>query len=153
MDKQRENSFLGVFTYRGCILFSVSVHGMIFFSLAFTFPVKAVAHKPVFVFLGSILDKQEVSHVPYLREQLPNRNIVNPEQLQVESAQSQFYPIQTTAVPKPKFSGKIKVKPRMFLKSKFSINEAAVQGDSPSLEDLGVDLTVPPAPKLHLYAP
>ena len=137
----------------GSILFSVSVHWMFFYFFAFIFPIKAVAPKPVFVFLGSILDKQEVSHALYSREQLPEQKIISPGQLRVAASQSQFYPIQTTAVPKPKFSGNIRAKPRIFLKPKFPTNETKNQGHQPSLEDLGVELTVPPAPKLHLYTP
>ena len=134
------------------LLFSAVIHWIFFSSFVFTFPVKGVAHKPVFVFLGSILNKQEVNHSSYSRTPWPEQKIINPGgQLKVASSQSQFYPIQTTAVPKPRFSGHIKPKPKIFLKPKYLTVNTASQGKQVSLEDLGIELTVPPAPKLRLY--
>ena len=136
---------------RNAVIVSLLCHGIFLYFFSFTFPLGAVAHKPSFIFLGSILDKYDVSHVPNSKKNLYDPDMLSQQQITVRSSHSQFYPTKTTAVPKPIFSGRIKSGSKTFFKKDFSSSPVEEHKQEDALENLGIDPTVPPPPKLRLY--
>jgi len=101
---------------RKSLILSFFLHVMIFGGIIVTFPVKDVAHKPLFIFLGSILERSDFPRIPPKSPSLGEIKI-EPKNVTIASRsnqQSQLLPSR-----KPSYSQTISPDPKELTKSNF----------------------------------
>ncbi|MCR4338088.1 MAG: hypothetical protein NUV91_09825 [Candidatus Omnitrophica bacterium] len=127
------------------ILTSLICHVVILGGVIFVFPVKNVAYKPPLIFLGSILDREDL-----MSQALSPQEAAYP-MVSAYPQRSQFYPAKTTEVIKPSFSPlKGKKKAKTVLKSTFE-EQGVVSVDDVDVQSLGIDPNVPSYVPLRSY--
>jgi len=140
-------------TERRGFLFSLWLHVFLLYGIVFAFTPRAVAHKPIMTFLGAILENQDFAGLLANTDRKANPQGSDLLSIQVAATQSQFYPLQTTHVPKPVFSQQVKDAPRKYVKSDFLKDTSPTEKSGATLQDLGVDPEAPPRPSLRLSWP
>lgn len=116
---------------RKSLILSVLLHVLVFGGLVITFPVKDVGHKPLFVFLGSILDRSDFSRLPSRTASLGEIQI-DPEDVPAASRSSREGLLPGS---KPPYSRTITPDPKQLTKSNFLDDTSARTAENPPAED------------------
>jgi len=116
---------------RKSFILSILLHILTFGGLIITFPVKDVAHKPLFIFLGSILDRSEFTRLPPKSAPLGEIRIETEEMTMTADSKQQPELLPSN---KPAYSRAIAAKPKQLTKSNF-LEETLPPATSPSLPD------------------
>ena len=126
---------------------SVLLHVCAFSFFIFQFPQKFNAHKPGFIFLGSILKANETSASP-AGFSGPAQSV--PDIAIKYMAVEQPYP--SANVTKPEEGGNISNQERLWLKSTFEMkNPSATKATKRLSQDLGIDLEAPVYQPLRIH--
>lgn len=141
------------------IILSFLCHLLFAQFLVFTFATRPVAHKPFFVFLGSILENQDFTNLTsYKREAHRSSSKTGQafrhesgQALPVKFRQSQFNTNEGPAILKPTFSKDIKKGIKEIQKSTFEETTDKESLEKDWAQDLGIELTVPKRRPLRLH--
>jgi len=143
----------GKFIELRAILFSILIHFFLIELLILTFPSKHFIKNPPFVFLGSILERQDLSR---LAEKKPKRQAQQTTlPVSIHSKNNRVSSQKITNVSKPLFSRNMDKTQKNFIKSHFlekNKKENSAQGSREEFaEKMGIETDVPEYKPLSLY--
>ncbi len=132
------------------IIISLFFHLLLARFFIFTFTTRPVAHKPVFVFLGSILGRHDLRVPTSHKKGTQTRLTGSRRNFPLRPQQSRFASTEETSVKKPVFSKNVKKGTKEFLKSNFEEKSEKRKSEKDWADELGVALSVPRRRPLRL---
>ena len=132
---------------RLAILLSILIHLLVIHSFIFTFSPSFVSQKPTFIFLGSLLPKEDLINFSSMEKSSSAKKVIS--EIDILTQQSHFYVQNEPVIKKPVFATDIRKSPKTFLKSLFNIENHTPQTEN--LEKiLGIEPNVPTYKPLRL---
>lgn len=128
---------------RLAIWLAALIHGLIIFGITIVFPLKPVRGKPLLVFLGAVLEPQDLNPA---REHSRGSG-AGPSDMPLVIDSRYRHPAQE--VPKPFFAPSLPENQKIYLKSDFLNPEPPAPLSAEWLKDLGIDPMPPPRPRLQ----
>jgi len=135
---------------RGFIL-SLLCHLLFIRLLVFTFPTHPVAHKPLLVFLGAILEGQEFTIRPTPRYVSHIKATGQEKDISAKFRQGKFDAAHGPDIMKPSFSKNVPKGIKGIIKSTFEETPKTKDKEKNWAEGMGIDLTVPQRRPLRLH--
>ncbi len=133
---------------KSTIILSLAIHLVVFEIIILTFTLKPVAHKPIFIFLGSILEEEETTPIAVqARKSSPNPTL----RKALIHSPSSFLPNSSTSMLKPFYSEIIPKDNKSCQKSSF-LNDDDFDQHKLLLKKLGIATTPPVYMPLRLDA-